>query len=115
MGSFDQSKKMFFYQVGVPAFGQFAAWCPTGVFDMNTMSYDAHENGFSITILIVPGRCIAICKKKKESRGPRQHRTINDEKEGRKEGSRYMRLHTGHATATRQRQQHRNTTHSHHN
>ena len=24
------------------------------------------RHGFSITILIVPGRCIAICKKKKE-------------------------------------------------
>jgi hypothetical protein len=43
MGSSDQSKKDVFYQVGVPAFGQFAAWCPTGDFDTG---YDAHDMDF---------------------------------------------------------------------
>ena len=45
-GHLIRAKRMSFYQVGVPAFGQFAAWCPTGVFDMNTTGYDAHDMDF---------------------------------------------------------------------
>jgi hypothetical protein len=45
-GHLIKAKLMFFYQVGVPAFGQFAAWCPTGVFDMNTTDHDAHNMDF---------------------------------------------------------------------